>query len=98
VNCRLHGQVTLVTGGTRGAGRGMAVEVGAAGATVYVTGRSTRTSRSPLNRPETIEDAADLVTRAGGQGIAVRCDHLVASEAEGLVRRIESGRGMRCHM
>jgi predicted ATPase/DNA-binding SARP family transcriptional activator len=68
------------------------------GATVYVTGRSTRTSRSPLNRPETIEDAADLVTRAGGQGIAVRCDHLVASVAEGLVRRIESGRGMRCHM
>jgi len=84
----LHGQVGLVTGGTRGAGRGMAVELGAAGATVYVTGRSTRASRSPLNRPETIEDTAELVTEAGGRGIAVRCDHLVPTEVAALVRRI----------
>lgn len=67
----LHGQVALVTGGTRVAGRGMAAELGAAGVTVYVTGRSTRESHSPLNRPETIEDTAELVTKAGGQGIEV---------------------------
>ncbi len=79
----------LVTGGTRGAGRGMAIELGAAGATVYVTGRTTRASRSPLNRAETIEETAELVTRAGGQGIAVRCDHLVPSEVEALARRVE---------
>jgi NAD(P)-dependent dehydrogenase (short-subunit alcohol dehydrogenase family) len=85
----LHGQVALVTGGTRGAGRGIAIELGAAGSTVYVTGRTTRQTLSPLNRPETIEDTADLVTRAGGQGIAVRCDHLVPADVAALVRRIE---------
>lgn len=85
----LRGQVALVTGGTRGAGRGMAIELGAAGATVYVTGRTTRESRSPLNRPETIEDTAELVTKAGGQGIAVRCDHLLPADVESLARRIE---------
>lgn len=89
MNESLHGQVALVTGGTRGAGRGMAIELGAAGATVYVTGRTTRVSRSPLNRAETIEETADLVTAAGGRGIAVRCDHLVPTEVESLVRRIE---------
>lgn len=86
---QLRGQVALVTGGTRGAGRGMAVELGAAGATVYVTGRSTRASRGPLGRPETIEDTAELVTAAGGRGIAVRCDHLVPAEVDALARRIE---------
>ncbi len=89
MNESLHGQVALVTGGTRGAGRGMAVALGAAGATVYVSGRTTRESRSPLNRAETIEDTADLVTRAGGRGIAVRCDHLVPSDVEALAQRIE---------
>ena len=84
----LHGQVALVTGGARGAGRGMAIELGAAGATVYVTGRTTREARSPLNRPETIEETADLVTTAGGQGIAVRCDHLIPSDVEALAQRI----------
>lgn len=85
----LQGQVALVTGGTRGAGRGMAVELGAAGATVYVTGRTTRESRSPLNRPETIEETAELVTAAGGQGIAVRCDHMDPEQVAAVARRIE---------
>jgi NAD(P)-dependent dehydrogenase (short-subunit alcohol dehydrogenase family) len=89
MNESLHGQVALVTGGTRGAGRGMAIALGAAGATVYVTGRSTRTSPSPLNRPETIEETAELVTAAGGQGIAIRCDHMVPADVEALARRIE---------
>ncbi|MCO6010863.1 SDR family oxidoreductase [Actinoallomurus purpureus] len=85
----LKEHVALVTGGTRGAGRGMAVELGAAGATVYVTGRSTRESRSPLDRPETIEETAELVTEAGGRGVPVRCDHMVPADVQALVRRIE---------
>jgi NAD(P)-dependent dehydrogenase (short-subunit alcohol dehydrogenase family) len=89
VNGPLDGQVALVTGATRGAGRGMAVELGAAGATVYVTGRTTRESRSPVDRAETIEDTARLVTEAGGRGIAVRCDHMVPADVAALVRRIE---------
>jgi NAD(P)-dependent dehydrogenase (short-subunit alcohol dehydrogenase family) len=91
----LEGQVALVTGGTRGAGRGMAVELGAAGATVYVTGRTTRESRSPIGRPETIEDTAQLVTEAGGRGIAVRCDHMVPDDVRALVKRIEDEQGGR---
>ena len=84
----LAGRVALVAGATRGAGRGIAVELGAAGATVYVTGRSTRTSRSPLTRPETIEDTAALVSAAGGQGIAVAVDHMDQPQVQALVARI----------
>ncbi len=72
----LKGKVVLVAGATRAAGRGIAVERGAAGATVYCTGRTTRTQASELNRPETIEETADLVQQAGGEGIAVQVDHL----------------------
>lgn len=89
----LEGKVALVAGATRGAGRGIAVELGAAGATVYVTGRSTREKRSEYDRPETIEDTAELVTAAGGRGIAVPTDHLVPSEVEALVARISSEQG-----
>ena len=85
----LAGKVALVAGATRGAGRGIAVELGAAGATVYCTGRTTRTARSEMNRPETIEDTADLVEAAGGQGIAVPVDHLVPDDVRALVARIE---------
>jgi len=89
----LQGKVALVAGATRGAGRGIAVQLGAAGATVYVTGRTTRSSSSEMNRPETIEDTAALVDQAGGRGIAVRVDHLVPDEVRGLVARIEREQG-----
>ncbi len=90
----LDGKVALVTGATRGAGRGIAVSLGDAGATVYCTGRSTRERRSEYDRPETLEDTAELVSAAGGTGIAVPTDHLEAAQVEALVRRIddESGR------
>ncbi|GIO05767.1 hypothetical protein J31TS6_17950 [Brevibacillus reuszeri] len=71
----LQGKVALVAGGTRGAGRGIAVGLGEAGATVYVTGRSTRGQMSDMARTETIEETAELVAAAGGHGIAVRVDH-----------------------
>ncbi|MGW0883529.1 SDR family oxidoreductase [Streptomyces sp. NPDC002671] len=89
----LEGKVALVAGATRGAGRGIAVELGAAGATVYVTGRSTRARRSEYDRPETIEDTADLVTAAGGRGIAVPTDHLDPSAVRDLVDRIADEQG-----
>jgi NAD(P)-dependent dehydrogenase (short-subunit alcohol dehydrogenase family) len=89
----LAGKVALVAGATRAAGRGIAVELGAAGATVYVTGRTTRSGRSEMNRPETIEETAELVDAAGGRGIAVRVDHLVPDEVRALVARIEREQG-----
>ena len=89
----LQGKIALVAGATRGAGRGIAVQLGEAGATVYVTGRTTRSSASEMNRPETIEDTAALVDRAGGRGIAVRVDHLVPNEVRALVARLEREQG-----
>jgi NAD(P)-dependent dehydrogenase (short-subunit alcohol dehydrogenase family) len=93
MNKPLEGKVALVAGATRGAGRGIAVQLGAAGATVYVTGRTTRSASSEMNRPETIEDTASLVDQAGGQGIALRVDHLVPDEVRALVARIEREHG-----
>ena len=89
----LAGRVALVAGATRGAGRGIAVELGAAGATVYVTGRTTGSSRSEMDRPETIEETAALVDEAGGRGIPVRVDHLVPEEVAALVTRIDEEQG-----
>ncbi|WP_327048149.1 SDR family oxidoreductase [Microbispora sp. NBC_01189] len=89
----LEGKVALVAGATRGAGRGIAVELGAAGATVYVTGRTTRERRSEMNRPETIEETAELVTAAGGRGIAVPVDHLDHDQVQALVKRIDAEQG-----
>ncbi|MFJ7295992.1 SDR family oxidoreductase [Streptomyces collinus] len=89
----LQGKVALVAGATRGAGRGIAVELGAAGATVYVTGRTTRARRSEYDRPETIEDTADLVTAAGGRGVAVPTDHLDRAQVKALVDRIAHEQG-----
>lgn len=89
----LAGRVALVAGATRGAGRGIATALGEAGATVYCTGRSTRERRSAYDRPETIEDTAELVTAAGGEGIAVAVDHLVPDEVAALVARIDAEQG-----
>jgi NAD(P)-dependent dehydrogenase (short-subunit alcohol dehydrogenase family) len=86
----LQGRVALVAGATRGSGRGIAVELGAAGATVYCTGRTTRAERSEMDRPETIEETAELVDAAGGHGIAVPVDHLDPGQVEALVERIRT--------
>jgi len=100
----LKGHVAVVTGASRGAGRGVAVELGAAGATVYVTGRSTRAqpaqgygrilALSALDAlPGSIDDTADEVTRLGGQGIAVRCDHTREDEVAALFAQVQSEQG-----
>jgi NAD(P)-dependent dehydrogenase (short-subunit alcohol dehydrogenase family) len=89
----LSGRVALVAGATRGAGRGIAVALGAAGATVWCTGRSVRGQRSEYDRPETIEETAEQVTAAGGRGVAVRVDHSVPAEVAALVARIEAESG-----
>jgi NAD(P)-dependent dehydrogenase (short-subunit alcohol dehydrogenase family) len=87
-NRPLAGQVALVAGATRGGGRGIAVALGAAGATVYATGRSSAAGRSGMDRPETVEETAALVTAAGGTGIAVRTDHSHPGEVRALVDQL----------
>ena len=89
----LTGKVALVAGATRGAGRGIAVQLGAHGATVYCTGRTTAEQRSEMNRPETIEETAALVAAAGGRGIAVQVDHLDPEQVRALITRIEREQG-----
>ena len=89
----LHETVALVTGASRGAGRGIAQELGTAGATVYVTGRSVGGRPTTDNVPGTIEDTASEVTACGGRGIAVRCDHTVDAEVEALFARIRADHG-----
>jgi NAD(P)-dependent dehydrogenase (short-subunit alcohol dehydrogenase family) len=92
----LAGQVALVAGGTRGGGRGIAVELGAAGATVYVTGRSSRgNGPSDLARPETVEETADAVIAAGGVGIPVHVDHSDPAQVRELVARVDAEQGGR---
>ncbi|MFE9694415.1 SDR family oxidoreductase [Micromonospora sp. NPDC005806] len=89
----LTGKIALVAGATRGAGRQIAVQLGAAGATVYATGRTTRERRSEMDRTETIEETAELVTAAGGTGIAVAVDHLDPDQVRRLVERIDAEQG-----
>lgn len=90
---RLDGCVALVTGASRGAGRGIALALGEQGATVYVTGRSVRGEPTTLGRPGTIEDTAEAVSERGGAGIAVRCDHARDGEVRALFSRIGAGHG-----
>ena len=89
----LHNQVALVTGASRGAGRGIAAELGAAGATVYVTGRSVSGAPTTDDVPGTIDDTAREVTARGGQGIAIRCDHTVDAEVDAVFAQIRSDHG-----
>jgi NAD(P)-dependent dehydrogenase (short-subunit alcohol dehydrogenase family) len=89
----LRGRVAVVAGATRGAGRGIAAALGEAGATVVCTGRSTRTARSEYNRPETIEETAELVTCLGGVGIAAAVDHLHPDQVKTLAERIRKDHG-----
>ncbi|HJQ55271.1 MAG TPA: SDR family oxidoreductase [Vineibacter sp.] len=89
----LRGRVAVVAGATRGAGRGIAAALGEAGATVICTGRSTRQARSEYDRPETIEETAELVSRLGGTGVAVAVDHLDSAQAKDLAERIRRDHG-----
>lgn len=89
----LQDRVAVVAGATRGAGRGIARMLGAAGATVYCTGRSVRGRSATPGRPETLEETAELVEAEGGQGIAVRTDHTVEPEVEELFARVRSEAG-----
>src|SRR5690606_8710675 len=101
---RLKGRVAVVTGASRGAGRGIAIELGAAGATVYVTGRSTREQPAQSygqimalsglsTMPGTIDATAEAVSREGGVGIAVRCDHTREDEVHALFERVQRDHG-----
>jgi NAD(P)-dependent dehydrogenase (short-subunit alcohol dehydrogenase family) len=89
----LEGQVALVAGATRAAGRAIARELAAAGAKVWCTGRSTRAAPATPGRPETIEETAELIAEAGGQAVAVRVDHTVEAEVEALAARLAAGDG-----
>ncbi|WP_131925393.1 SDR family NAD(P)-dependent oxidoreductase [Hazenella coriacea] len=88
----LNGKVALVTGASRGAGRGIAVELGKAGAIVYVTGRSTK-GNSTNDWPGTIDETVSQIEASGGVGVAVRCDHTNDSETEEVINRIRKDQG-----
>lgn len=90
---RLQGKVAVVTGASRGAGRGIALALGSEGMTVYITGRSTRTGRRTLDRPETIEETAEMVTARGGRGIPVQVDHTQDEQVEALFAQVEREQG-----
>jgi len=90
---KLGGKVAVVTGASRGAGRGIALVLGEAGATVYVTGRSARGGPTTDSLPGTIEDTAEQVTARGGVGITVRCDHTVDEQVKALLQRVEKEQG-----
>jgi NAD(P)-dependent dehydrogenase (short-subunit alcohol dehydrogenase family) len=88
----LSGKVALVTGGSRGAGRGIAIELGKAGAIVYVTGRSTKGSATN-DWPGTVDDTVSEIEEAGGKGVAVRCDHTIDAETESVIEQIRNEQG-----
>ena len=84
----LAGKVALVTGASRGIGKGIALGLGEAGATVYVTGRTIEEGKAAVQLPGTIQQTAAEVTQLGGQAIAIRCDHRNDDEVEALFQRI----------
>ncbi|ASO21487.1 NAD(P)-dependent dehydrogenase (short-subunit alcohol dehydrogenase family) [Actinoalloteichus hoggarensis] len=90
---QLRDTIAVVTGASRGVGRGIAEVLGENGATVYVTGRSSRATGSPTGRPETIEETAERVTARGGTGIPVRCDHTELDQIRALFDRVRSESG-----
>jgi NAD(P)-dependent dehydrogenase (short-subunit alcohol dehydrogenase family) len=90
---RLRGRVALVTGASRGGGKGIAMVLGEEGATVYVTGRSVRGKPTTLGRPGTIDDTAEQVTERGGTGIAIRCDHTDDAQVDAVFARIRDEQG-----
>jgi NAD(P)-dependent dehydrogenase (short-subunit alcohol dehydrogenase family) len=90
---RLHGRVALVTGASRGGGKGIALVLGEEGATVYVTGRSVRGKPTTLGRPGTIDDTAEQVTERGGAGIAIQCDHADDVQVDAVFDRIRAEQG-----
>jgi NAD(P)-dependent dehydrogenase (short-subunit alcohol dehydrogenase family) len=90
---RLEGKVALVTGASRGGGKGIALVLGEEGATVYVTGRSVRGEPTTLGRPGTIDDTAEEIAGRGGVGIAVRCDHTDDTQVDALFDRIRDNHG-----
>jgi NAD(P)-dependent dehydrogenase (short-subunit alcohol dehydrogenase family) len=90
---RMGNRVVLVTGASRGAGKGIALALGEQGATVYLTGRSVRGKPTTLERPGTIDDTAEQVTARGGTGIAVRCDHTDDAQVEAVFERIMQEQG-----
>jgi NAD(P)-dependent dehydrogenase (short-subunit alcohol dehydrogenase family) len=89
----LTGQVALVTGASRGCGKGVALVLGERGAIVYVTGRSVRGRPTTLGRPGTIDDTADQITARGGTGIALRCDHTDDAQTRAVFDRIRAEQG-----
>jgi NAD(P)-dependent dehydrogenase (short-subunit alcohol dehydrogenase family) len=96
MNGSLRGKVAVVAGATRGAGRGIASGLGEAGATVVCTGRSSRLAgndTSDYDRPETIEETAEIVTGLGGTGVAVQVDHLDAEQVRALTDRLRADYG-----
>jgi NAD(P)-dependent dehydrogenase (short-subunit alcohol dehydrogenase family) len=89
----LKGRVAVVTGASRGAGRGIALALGECGATVYVTGRSVRGQLTTDNMPGTIDETAEAVTARGGVGVAARCDHTIDADVEALFERVKVDQG-----
>ncbi len=89
----LAGKIAVVTGASRGIGKGIALGLGEAGATVYLTGRTVEEGRAAVDLPGTIYQTAEEVSQQGGRGIPVRCDHVNDEEVKGLFQRIQSEQG-----
>jgi NAD(P)-dependent dehydrogenase (short-subunit alcohol dehydrogenase family) len=93
MTAELNGRTALVTGASRGVGKGVALGLGEAGATVYVTGRTVTPGAGPMGLPGTIGETADEISRLGGTGVAVRCDHTDDGQVEAVFERIDRERG-----